>query len=41
MFEDLVHQLLMAVQYQVVVYDEKGIAHQPQKGLLYLCLWWM
>ena len=31
MFEDLVHQLLMAVQYQVVVYDEKGIAHQPQE----------
>lgn len=30
-FEDLVHQLLMAVQYQVVVYDEKGIAHQPQE----------
>lgn len=28
-FEDLVHQLLMAVQYQVVVYDDKGIAHQP------------
>lgn len=30
-FEDLVHQLLKAVQYQVVVYDEKGIAHQPQE----------
>ena len=30
-FEDLVHQLLMGVQYQVVVYDEKGIAHQPQE----------
>ena len=30
-FEDLVHQLLMSVQYQVVVYDEKGIAHQPQE----------
>ena len=30
-FEDLVHQLLKAVQFQVVVYDEKGIAHQPQE----------
>ena len=30
-FEDLVHQLLMPVQYQVTVYDEKGIAHQPQE----------
>ena len=33
-FEDLVHQLLMAVQYQVVVYDEKGIAHQPQEWFI-------
>ncbi|MBQ3700714.1 MAG: GIY-YIG nuclease family protein [Prevotella sp.] len=30
-FEDLVHQLLMAVQFQVVVYDEMGIAHQPKE----------
>lgn len=30
-FEDLVHQLLMPVQYQVVVYDDKGTAHQPQE----------
>lgn len=33
-FEDLVHQLLMAVQYQVVVYDDKGIAHQPQEWFI-------
>ena len=33
-FEDLVHQLLMAVQYQVIVYDEKGIAHQPQEWFI-------
>ena len=33
-FEDLVHQLLMAVQFQVVVYDEKGIAHQPQEWFI-------
>lgn len=31
MFEDLVHQLLMPVQYQVTVYDDNGIAHQPQE----------
>jgi hypothetical protein len=30
-FEDLVHQLLKAVQYQVVVYDKMGVAHQPQE----------
>ena len=30
-FEDLVHLLLKPVQYQVVVYDENGIAHQPQE----------
>lgn len=30
-FEDLVHQLLMAVQFQVVVYDEMGISHQPKE----------
>lgn len=33
-FEDLIHQLLMAVQFQVVVYDEKGIGHQPQEWFL-------
>ena len=33
-FEDLIHQLLMAVQFQVVVYDEKGTAHQPQEWFL-------
>ena len=33
-FEDLVHQLLMSVQYQVVVYDEKGTAHQPQEWFI-------
>jgi hypothetical protein len=30
-FEDLVHQLLMSVQYQVVIYDDNGVAHQPQE----------
>lgn len=33
-FEDLVHLLLKPVQYQVVVYDEKGIAHQPQEWFI-------
>ncbi len=33
-FEVLVHQLLMAVQYQLVVFDEKGIAHQPQEWFI-------
>ena len=28
-FEDLIHQLLMPVQYQVMVYDHQGIHHQP------------
>ena len=31
MFEYLVHQLLMSVQFQVYVYDEQGIEHQPQE----------
>ena len=30
-FEDLVHQLLKPVQFQVTVYDEKGFEHQPQE----------
>ena len=30
-FEDLVHQILMAVQFQVTVYDENGNEHQPQE----------
>ena len=30
-FEDLVHQLLKSVQFQVSVYDDKGIEHQPQE----------
>ena len=30
-FEDLVHQLLKPVQYQVSVYDDEGIEHQPQE----------
>ncbi len=33
-FEDLVHLLLKPVQYQVVVYDENGIAHQPQEWFI-------
>ena len=31
MFEDLVHQLLMSVQFQVTVFDEQGKEHQPQE----------
>ena len=31
MFEDLVHQLLMPVQFQVTVFDEHGKEHQPQE----------
>ena len=31
MLEDLIHQLLMSVQFQVYVYDEHGIEHQPQE----------
>jgi hypothetical protein len=31
MFEDLVHQLLMPVQFQVTVFDEQGKEHQPQE----------
>ena len=30
-FEDLVHQLLKPVQFQVTVYDEKVFEHQPQE----------
>lgn len=30
-FEDLIHQLLAPVQFQVTVYDEGGTAHQPQE----------
>ena len=30
-FEDLVHQLLKPVQYQVSVYDDEGVEHQPQE----------
>ena len=30
-FEDLVHQLLKPVHYQVVVYDDEGVEHQPQE----------
>ena len=31
MFEDMVHQLLMPVQFQVTVFDEQGKEHQPQE----------
>lgn len=31
MFEDLVHQLLIPVQFQVTVFDEQGKEHQPQE----------
>lgn len=30
-FEDLVHQLLQPVQFQVTVFDDQGIEHQPQE----------
>lgn len=30
-FEDVIHQLLMPVQFQVSVYDDNGLAHQPQE----------
>ena len=30
-FEDLVHQLLKPVQFQVSVFDNEGIEHQPQE----------
>ena len=30
-FEDLVHQLLKPVQFQVTVHDSQGVAHQPQE----------
>jgi hypothetical protein len=33
-FEDLIHQLLKQVQFQVTVYDEEGIAHQPQEWFI-------
>lgn len=33
-FEDLVHQLLKQVQFQVKVFDDKGIEHQPQEWFI-------
>lgn len=30
-FEDLIHQLLKPVQFQVSVFDENGVEHQPQE----------
>ena len=30
-FEDMVHQLLKPVQFQVSVFDERGVEHQPQE----------
>ena len=33
-FEDLIHQLLKQVQFQVTLYDEEGIAHQPQEWFI-------
>ena len=30
-FENMIHQLLKAVQYQVSVFDNQGIEHQPQE----------
>lgn len=33
-FEDLVHQLLKHVQFQVTVYDDRGLEHQPQEWFI-------
>ena len=33
-FEDLVHQLLKPVQFQVSVFDDKGIEHEPQEWFI-------
>lgn len=33
-FEDLIHQLLKPVQFQVYVYDSNGIEHQPQEWFI-------
>ena len=33
-FEDLVHQLLKPVQFQVSVLDDKGIGHEPQEWFI-------
>ena len=33
-FEDLVHQLLKHVQFQVTVFDDKGIEHQPKEWFI-------
>ena len=33
-FEDLIHQLLKPVQFQVTVYDGKGTEHQPQEWFI-------
>jgi hypothetical protein len=30
-FEDMIHQLLKLVQFQVSVFDDKGVEHQPQE----------
>ena len=30
-FEDLIHQVLKPAQFQVSVYDDKGVEHQPQE----------
>ena len=30
-FEDLIHQVLKPAQFQVFVYDDKGVEHQPQE----------
>lgn len=30
-FEDLIHQLLKPVQFQVSVFDDEGVEHQPQE----------
>ena len=30
-FEDLIHQVLKPVQFQVIVFDDRGVEHQPQE----------
>ena len=33
-FEDLIHQLLKPVQFQVSVFDDNGVEHQPQEWFM-------
>ena len=33
-FEDIIHQLLKPVQFQVTVFDNEGVGHQPQEWFI-------